>query len=99
MSLPCQKSSYASAVGRKRSIEDKFIQFMLLHCLFEQKIKETTVQIYGILHSEARHIKANKSPQCNMPYIFAQPESLDKSWNDLFLYIMVPTTHLFVVSK
>ncbi len=37
--------------------------------MFEQKIKETTVQIYGILHSEARHIKANKSPQCNKPYI------------------------------
>ncbi len=46
-------------------------------CMFEQKIKETTVQIYG---SEARHIKANKSPQCNMPYICGIYLHSQKAW-------------------
>ena len=62
--------------------------------MFEQKIKETTVQIYGILHMQSRLVHASKliSYRSAICHIFAQPESLDESWNDLF-YI-VPTTHL-----
>ncbi len=55
--------------------------------MFEQKIKETSVQIYGILHSEARHIKA--SHHSAICHIFAQPESLNKSWNDLFYIVPI----------
>ena len=57
-----------------------------------QKIKETTVQIYGILHGEARYIKANKlrSVICHI-YNYLHSQKAYESWNDLF-YI-VPITH------
>ena len=52
------------------------------------------VQIYGILHSEdgVSKLTSCHSAICHI-IIFAQPESLDESWNDLFYN--TPTTHLW----
>ncbi len=70
--------AYAPGGGgyRNRFMKYGFLKRLAGHikncCMFEQKIKETTVQIYGILHSEDRHIKANKSPVQYAIYLHSQ---------------------------
>ncbi len=73
----------------------KITLYWIVACLSKRSKKpQCKYMAYCTVKPGTSKLTSHHSAIC---HIFAQPKSLDKSWNDLF-YI-VPTTHFFVVSK